>query len=244
MYIMDVDNYDTRNIYVTSSAQSPSVDYTVNAFNSRGIDSSFAAAYFPDVNMTDPTTRTLVTVPATVAVLGAFSLNDSRAFPWFAPAGFARGALSTTVSSPVTLNKQNLDTLYSARINPITKFEGTGFVVWGQKTLQVAANALDRVNVRRLLIEIRRAVRNVGNSLLFEPNRSETLQRFSTLVNPIMQSIQERSGLDRYKVVIDTSTTTQADIENNTIRGQIYVQPTRSIEFVSLSFEVRNAGTY
>ena len=244
MYIMDVDNYDTRNLYVTESAQNVSVDYTVNAFNARGIDSSFAAAYFPDVNMTDPTTSTLVTVPATVAVLGAFSLNDSRAFPWFAPAGFARGALSTTVSTPVPLNKQNLDTLYNARINPITRFDGTGFVVWGQKTLQVAANALDRVNVRRLLIEIRRAVRNVGNSLLFEPNRSETLERFSSLVNPIMQSIQERSGLDRYKVVIDTSTTTQADIENNTIRGQIYVQPTRSIEFVSLTFEVRNAGTF
>jgi len=244
MYIMDVDNYDTRNLYVTSSAQRTSVDYTVNAFNARGIDSSFAAAYFPDVNMTDPTTSTLVTVPATVAVLGAFSLNDSRAFPWFAPAGFARGALSTTVSTTVPLNKQNLDNLYSSRINPITRFDGTGFVVWGQKTLQVAANALDRVNVRRLLIEIRRAVRSVGNSLLFEPNRAETLQRFSSLVNPIMQSIQERSGLDRYKVVIDTSTTTQADIENNTIRGQIYVQPTRSVEFVSLTFEVRNAGTF
>ncbi len=244
LYIMDVDNYDTTNTYITGSAQNVSVQYTVSAFKNRGTNSSFAAAYFPDVNVQDPTTNTLVTVPASVPVLGAFSLNDSVGFPWFAAAGFARGSLSSTRSTSLTLSKDDLDTLYEARINPITNFANTGFVVWGQKTLQLAANALDRVNVRRLLLEIRRAVRLVGNTLLFEPNRVETLDRFKTLVNPILQSIQERSGLDRYKVVIDTSTTTQADIENNTIRGQIYVQPTRSVEFVSLSFEVRNAGTF
>jgi phage tail sheath protein FI len=244
IYLMDVDNYDVLNNYITGSIQNVSVDNTVTAFRGRGLNSSFAAAYFPDVNITDPNTSTLVTVPATVAALGAFSLNDAVGFPWFAPAGFARGSLASTVSTTVSLSKPNLDKLYDARINPITNFPGTGFVIWGQKTLQVAANALDRVNVRRLLIEIRRAVRAVGNTLLFEPNRTETLERFNTLVNPIMQSIQERSGLDRYKVVIDTSTTTQADVENNTIRGQIYVQPTRSLEFVSLTFEVRNAGTF
>jgi phage tail sheath protein FI len=241
---MDVDNYDTTNTYVTGSGQKISVSYTVSAFRNRGTNSSFAAAYFPDVNLLDPTTNTLVSVPASVPVLGAFSLNDSVGFPWYAAAGFARGSLSSTQSTTLTLSKPDLDTLYDARINPITNFSNTGFVVWGQKTLQLAANALDRVNVRRLLLEIRRAVRLVGNTLLFEPNRVETLDKFKSLVNPILQSIQERSGLDRYKVVIDTSTTTQADIENNTIRGQIYVQPTRSIEFVSLSFEVRNAGTF
>jgi len=244
LYIMDVDNYDTTNTYVTGSNQKASVQYTVSAFRNRGTNSSFAAAYFPDVNLLDPTTNTLVSVPASVPVLGAFSLNDSIGFPWFAAAGFARGSLSSTLSTTLPLSKPDLDTLYDARINPIVDFSNTSFVVWGQKTLQLAANALDRVNVRRLLIEIRRAVRLVGNTLLFEPNRVETLDRFKSLVNPILQSIQERSGLDRYKVVIDTSTTTQADIENNTIRGQIYVQPTRSVEFVSLSFEVRNAGTY
>ena len=103
-------------------------------------------------------------------------------------------------------------------------------------------SALDRVNVRRLLIDVRRSVRNVANSLLFEPNRQETLEKFSALVNPILQSIQEQSGVDRYKVVIDTTTTTQADVENNTIRGKIFLQPTRTAEFIALDFVVTNAG--
>ena len=115
-------------------------------------------------------------------------------------------------------------------------------VVWGQKTLQRAQSALDRVNVRRLLIEIRREVRTVGNGLLFEPNREETLGRFSAAVNPILQRIQQQQGLDKFKVVIDTTTTTQADIENNTVRGKIFLQPTRTVEFISLDFVVTNAG--
>ena len=101
---------------------------------------------------------------------------------------------------------------------------------------------MDRVNVRRLLIDIRRKVRAVANTLLFEPNRESTLEKFSSLVNPILQKIQEQSGLDRYKVIIDTTTTTQADIENNTVRGKIFVQPTRTAEFVALDFVVTNAG--
>ena len=105
-----------------------------------------------------------------------------------------------------------------------------------------AASALDRVNVRRLLIDIRRQVRNVANSLLFEPNREETLEKFSALVNPILQRVQEQSGVDRYKVIIDTTTTTQADVENNTVRGKIFLQPTRTAEFVALDFVVTNAG--
>ena len=143
----------------------------------------------------------------------------------------------------VRLNRANLDDLYDADINPITAFPGTGITVWGQKTLLQSQSALDRINVRRLLIDVRRKVRNVANSLLFEPNRSETLEKFSSLVNPILQRVQEQSGVDRYKVVIDTTTTTQADIENNTIRGKIFLQPTRTVEFVSLDFVVTNAGS-
>ena len=115
-------------------------------------------------------------------------------------------------------------------------------VVWGQKTLMANASSLDRVNVRRLLIAVRRSVRAIANTLLFEPNRSETLEKFSSLVNPVLQSIQAASGLDRYKVIIDTSTTTQADVENNTIRGKIFLQPTKAVEFISLDFLLQNAG--
>jgi phage tail sheath protein FI len=219
------------------------VTYTVNNFESRNLDSSFAAAYFPDVVITDPNTGGNVKCPPSVAVLGAFSLNDSVSHPWFAPAGFTRGALNTVLESQVKLKRANLDALYEADINPITSFPHTpGVVVFGQKTLQAAQSALDRVNVRRLLIDIRRRVKKIANSLLFEPNRVDTLARFSNLVNPVLQQIQTQQGLDRYKVQIDTSTTTQADVENNTIRGKIFLQPTRSLEFISLDFVVTNQG--
>jgi phage tail sheath protein FI len=115
-------------------------------------------------------------------------------------------------------------------------------VVFGQKTLQAAQSSLDRVNVRRLLIEIRRRVKKIALSLLFEPNRADTLARFSAAVNPVLQQIQAQQGLDRFKVQIDTTTTTQADVENNTIRGKIFLQPTRSLEFISLDFVVTNQG--
>ena len=141
------------------------------------------------------------------------------------------------------LNRTNLDDLYEVDINPLTSFpDSNGVVVFGQKTLLAAQSALDRVNVRRLLIEVRRRVRRIANTILFEPNRETTLARFSAAVNPVMQQIQAQRGLDRYKVQIDTTTTTQADVENNTIRGKIYLQPTRSLEFVSLDFVVTNQG--
>jgi phage tail sheath protein FI len=142
-----------------------------------------------------------------------------------------------------------MDTLYDVNINPIVAFPGNaqsgtnpkgGCVVWGQKTLQAAASALDRVNVRRLLIEIRRQVREISQTIIFEANRAATLARFSAAVTPRLQRIQAQAGLQRFKVIIDSSTTTQQDIENNTIRGKIYVQPTKSIEFVSLDFVVTN----
>lgn len=243
LYLMDVDQYDTTANVITGSANSEvSVTYTAANFISRNLDTSFGAAYFPDVTMTDPTTRTNLVVPPTVAVLGAFALNDSVGFPWFAPAGFTRGALPTSLEAVVKLNRANLDTLQDADINPIVAFPGQAPVVFGQKTLQQAQTALDRVNVRRLLIDIRRKVKAVANSFIFEPNRSETLARFQSQVQPILQTVQAQRGVERFKVVIDTSTTTQADVENNTVRGKIFLQPTRSLEFVSLDFVVTNTG--
>ena len=244
LYIMDIEEKDTVGAFVTSSAdQIINVSNTVSRFTNRNMDSSFAAAYFPDVVITDPSTKTNVQCPPSVAVLGALSFNDAVAHPWFAPAGFNRGALSTVVESQVKLNQVNLDELYEADINPLAKFaHNSDVAVFGQKTLLANASALDRVNVRRLLIEVRRQVREVANTLLFEPNRSDTLARFSNAVTPILTRIQSEQGLDRFKVQIDTTTTTQADVENNTIRGKIFLQPTRAVEFISLDFVVTNAG--
>lgn len=243
MFIMDIDSYDSINALVTSSnVQDDHVANTVNAFVNRNLDSNFAAAYYPDVLMTDPTTETILRVPPSVAVLGAFALNDSIGQPWFAPAGFTRGALRDKEAA-VKLARENLDDLYAADINPIVAFPNSnGPVVWGQKTLQKAQSALDRVNVRRLLIEIRRQVRDVANTILFEPNRESTLSRFQQAVRPRLEAIQARQGVDRFKVVIDSTSTSVADVEAGVIRGKIIVSPVRSAEFVSISFEVSNQG--
>ena len=243
IYIMDIEERDELDTVITSSvASSPNVGFTVSAMKNRGLNTSFASAYFPDQVVQDPTTKINVQVPPSVPVLGAFSLNDSVGYPWFAPAGFTRGALESVLYSTLPLNKQNMDDLYDADINPLTSFPGTGIMVFGQKTLLTEQSSLDRVNVRRLLIDIRRKVRNVANRMLFEPNRQETLDKFSSLVRPILQNVQEKSGVDRYKVVIDATTTTQADVENNTLRGKIYIQPTRTAEFIALDFVLTNAG--
>ena len=249
LFIMDVEQLDEVSENVTSDDQLPSVTNTVETFKNRSVDSSFASSYFPDVLYRDPIGSNLF-VPPSVLVLGALALNDAVGHPWFAPAGFTRGALPEDALEPrVRLSQGDMDTLYDNSINPIVAFPGAaragtnprgGIVVWGQKTLQVAASALDRVNVRRLLIEIRRQVRDIAQTILFEPNRESTLARFSAAVTPKLQRIQALSGLERFKVVIDSSTTTQDDVLNNTIRGKIFLQPTKSIEFVSLDFVVAN----
>lgn len=249
MYIMDVEQLDNNGNPVIADSQQPSVTLTAQQFEERAENSSFGSAYFPDVVMPDPNTGTNVIVPPSVVVMGAFALNDAVGYPWFAPAGFTRGALQTTLEARVKLSKPNMDVLYDVNINPIVAFPGNatggtnpkgGCVVWGQKTLQQAATALDRVNVRRLLINLRRQVRDVAMTIIFEPNREATLAAFSSAVTPILKKIQTQAGVQQFKVVIDSSTTSQHDIENNTIRGKIYVMPTKTIEYVSLDFVVTN----
>ena len=238
MYIMDIEEYNQYNVVITGS-DTAHVTYTATAFDARGLNSSFGAAYFPDVTVLDPDTgKTEISVPPSVAVIGAYASNDSLGSPWTAPAGTTRALLSSVIDVDITLEETNLDTLYDVRINPIASFAATGPVVWGQKTLLRRSSALDRVNVRRLLIYLRRKVRLVANNLLFEPNTKATLDRFNALVTPILSDIKNRGGVDRYKVQIDTTTTTQADIENNTIRGKIFIQPTKAAEFISIDFVV------
>ena len=245
LYIMDVASFDQDDkLFQNVDGTHVSVINTSKNLQDRNLDSSFAAAYYPEVNMADPYDASLmVEVPPSCAVLGAMAFNDAVAHPWYAPAGFTRGTLESVDSGTVILDKDDLETLHVVDINPLTSFENSayrGMVIWGQKTLLQGKSALDRVNVRRLLIDIRRKVRVVANSILFEPNRESTLAAFSAKVNPLLSRIQQQQGLDRFKVVIDATTTTQQDIENNTIRGKIFLQPTRSIEFISLDFVVGN----
>jgi len=244
LYLMDIQQKDMLNTYVTSSNQIVSISNTVTDFRSRGLNTSFAAAYFPDVSISSPDGTGTITIPPSAVVLAAYAKNDTYA-PWYAPAGTTRGGVPaltagfTALDVPLNESSPQLGTIYGADINPIVKLSsGTQTVVWGQKTLLKNASSLDRVNVRRLLIDLRRKVRSVANSLLFEPNTQATLTRFNNLVNPILQDAQTRFGVSRYKVIIDTSTTTQADIDNNTIRGKIFLQPVRVAEFISLDFVI------
>ena len=245
LYIMDIETYDTNGELVVNEDQVPSVRFTINNFRDRNINTSFGATYFPDMIMRDTVANRLRQVPPSVVVLGAFSYNDAVAFPWFAPAGFARGGLATTERSTIELSRTNMDDLYEVDINPIVSFAGSeGLVIWGQKTMYAQQSALDRVNVRRLLLSIRRQVRQVSNRILFEQTLPDTLARFSQLVNPILKRVQEQKGVDRFLVRIDTSTTTQADFENKTIRGKIYLQPTRTLEFLSVDFVINNPTNF
>lgn len=245
VYLMDIQDYDGLNTLVTSSNQIPSVRFTTSRFVDRNLDSSFGAAYYPDVVFRDTISNQIRVVPPSVVVLGAFALNDSISHPWFAPAGFTRGALPRVDETAVQLSKDNMDALQDAKINPLVSFaESDGVVVWGQKTLFQNESALERVNARRLLIEVRRQVRSISNRIIFEPNRAATLARFEQLVNPILKRIKDQKGLDRYLVKIDTSTTTQADIENRTIRGKIFLQPPRTLEYLSVDIVLTNQGNF
>ena len=244
LYIMDIEERDSNNIVITGSAETPSVTYTIRGHVNRSLDSSFAASYFPDVSsavsLSDGSSITK-RLPPSAVVLGAFANNDTIGQSWFAPAGTARGTLPSVTSTALgVITRDSMDDLYQADINPIQTDVGSGITIQGQKTLLRSLSALDRVNVRRLLINIRRAVRDISNSLIFEPNRKETLDKFRSRVNPILEAIKGQGGVTRYKVVIDNTTTTQADIENNTIRGKIYIQPVRVAEFIALDFNITN----
>ena len=241
MFVMDIQECDRLTAVILDDTK-PSVNKTISNFSDRRLDTSFAAAYFPDVIMRRPSNGSPLQVPPSVGMLGVMSLNDTLADPWFAPAGLRRGRL-VAQNVKVQMNRDTLNDLYDADINPIYEPAGRAGEVYafGQKTLLQNQSALDRINVRRLLINIRRQVKAVANTLLFEPNRASTLAKFNALVEPIMSNVQARQGVDRYKVQIDTTTTTENDVLNNTIRGKIYLQPTKSVEFISLDFVVTNS---
>lgn len=251
LYIMDIEQVDKNgNLIDIAKLIKPSVTETVIQHRSRNLNTSFAAAYFPDVLMKDPSLPSnAVVVPPSVVVMGALALNDSLGYPWFAPAGLTRGDLPTTLETCIRLKDVDLDALYDEDINPIYSPSSTtkgglgpkeGVVIWGQKTMLQTSSALDRINVRRLLIDIRRQVRDIAQTIIFEPTREATLARFTAAVTPRLQRIQALAGLERFRVIIDSSTTTQADIELNTVRGKIFLQPTKTVEFVSLDFVVAN----
>ena len=243
-YVMDLEQYDTNGDLITGSYTDVSVNQTAANFVARGINSSFAATYFPDVNISGLGRTVYEKVPPSVVAFGAIGKNDSIGQVFNAPAGYSRGTLANVTQFAVPLTKENCDTLYISSINPLISKSGVGPVVWGQKTTLQKESLLNRINVRRLLIAIRREVRQVGNQFLFEPARQETLAAFNAAVQPIMQRYQAAGGVKQYKVAIDTTTTTQADLDNKTIRGKIFLIPTTVLEFLSIDFVVTNRDNF
>ena len=205
-------------------------------------DSSYAATYWPWLQTIDAGTGQTVWAPASTYIPAVYAFTDASADPWFAPAGLVRGALGSVVRAERKLTSGNRDTLYEANVNPIATFPGSGVVVFGQKTLQKRASALDRVNVRRLLISLKSYIVQVSDNLVFEQNTNSTRNNFLAQVNPYLESVQQRQGLYAFKVVMDATNNTPDVIDRNELVGQIYLQPTKTAEFVILDFNVLPTG--
>ena len=207
-----------------------------------GIDNSYTATYWPWLQTVDPNSGQLVYIPASTFIPGVYAFTDASSDPWFAPAGITRGGMGQVVRAERKLTSTNRDTLYEANVNPIATFPSQGVVVFGQKTLQKAASALDRVNVRRLLITLKGYISQIADNLVFEQNTIATRQNFLTQVNPYLESVQQRQGLYAFKVVMDEQNNTPDVIDRNELVGQIFLQPTRTAEFILLDFNVLPTG--
>jgi phage tail sheath protein FI len=201
-----------------------------------------AATYYPWVKTVDVNTNKLIAVPPSVLLPGVFAANDRVAAEWFAPAGLNRGGLLGAVSVQNRLTQSEKDSLYENKVNPIVQFPGQGIVVFGQKTLQDKPSALDRINVRRLLLTVRKYIASTSRYLVFEQNTATTRNRFLNIVNPYLESIQQRQGLYAFRVVMDDTNNTPDVIDRNIMKGSIFLQPTKTAEFIQIDFNILPTG--
>lgn len=208
----------------------------------QNVDSNYVGAYYPWVKTIDSRTNKLTSVPPSVLMPGIYAANDAIAAEWFAPAGLNRGGITGAVSVLNRLTHAERDTLYENKVNPIAQFPGEGIVAFGQKTLQDRASALDRINVRRLLIKVKKYIASTSRYLVFEQNTASTRSRFLNTVNPYLQAIQQRQGLYAFRVVMDETNNTPDVIDRNIMAGAIYLQPTKTAEFIVLDFNILPTG--
>jgi hypothetical protein len=231
-----------------TSRYAGSVANAVNSLKSRGLNTSYGATYYPWVQIRDTISDQLVFVPSSIVALGAMSYGQRTQELWFAPAGFTRGGLTEGRGGVPVLNvTQRLssterDSLYEANINPIAQFPAEGIVIFGQKTLQVTPSALDRINVRRLLIFLKREISRISARLLFDQNVDVTWARFTGQVNPFLSSVKSRLGLSDYRVILDSSTTTPDLVDRNIMYAKVYLKPARAIEFIAIDFTITSSG--
>jgi phage tail sheath protein FI len=238
LYIMTTPD---MNMFVPT-ASDPADFYTptdiVDQLEAANIDSNYSATYYPWILVKDTVNNTQIYIPATGEVCRNLALTDNIAFPWFATAGYTRGIVNS-VKARKKLTQEDRDTLYQGRINPIATFSDVGTVIWGNKTLQIAESALDRINVRRLLLQTRKLISAVAVRLLFEQNDSKVRQDFLDSVNPILDSIRRDRGLYDFRVTVSSS---PEDLDRNQLVGKIYIKPTRSLEFIDIEFLITPTG--
>lgn len=206
------------------------------------LDNNYAATYYPWVKIVDANINKPVWVPPSVVIPGVLAFNDRVAAEWYAPAGLNRGGLSTVLDAYTRLTHAERDELYEGRVNPIATFPGQGVCVWGQKTLQAKPSALDRINVRRLLIAVKKYIASATKYLVFENNTAATRNRFLNICNPYLESVQQRQGLYSFKVVMDETNNTPDIIDRNIMYGQIFLQPAKTAEFIIIDFNILPTG--
>ena len=225
-----------------------SVTDTVKSLKDMNLNSSYGCAFYPWVKIRDNVADAVLYVPPSVVALGTMSSAQRKSAVWFAPAGFTRGGLSEgSAGLPVLGVRQRLvsserDKLYDANINPIASFPAEGIVIFGQKTLQVTASALDRINVRRLLIFLKKEISRIASTILFDQNVQQTWDRFLGQVNPFLEGVQAGLGLTDYKVILDDTTTTPDLVDRNILYAKIFLKPARAIEFIALDFIITRSG--
>lgn len=233
------DRQDCFYIADFSEADSDIADTTLQ---SNSVDSNYVATYYPWVKTIDNNNNKIMSVPPSVLMPGVFAANDRLAAEWFAPAGLNRGGITGAISVLNRLTHSERDTLYENKVNPIAAFPGQGIVAFGQKTLQDKASALDRINVRRLLITVKKFIASTSRYLLFEQNTTTTRNRFLNTVNPYFEAIQQRQGLYAFKVVMDETNNTPDVIDRNVLAGQIFLQPAKTAEFIVIDFNILPTG--
>jgi hypothetical protein len=233
-----IENERADSLYIISSPNVDDAATVTGHLDDLGIDSNYSATYWPWIQVRDTDNATQLYIPPTGEVLKNIALTDNVSYPWFAVAGYSRG-LVNAIKAKKKLTLDERDELYKNRINPIATFSDTGTIIWGNKTLQVRESALDRINVRRLLLRARKLISAVAVRLLFEQNDEQVRQEFLRLVNPILESIKKERGLYEFKVSVSSDV---EDIDANTLRGKIYVKPTRSLEFIDLEFVITPTG--
>lgn len=233
-----IENERADSLYVIAPPNYSTVEEVVDSLDSVSLDTNYSATYWPWIQVRDADNATQLFIPPTGEVVRNIALTDNVSFPWFAVAGYSRG-LVNSIKATKKLTLDERDELYKNRINPIATFSDTGTIIWGNKTLQVRESALDRINVRRLLLRARKLISAVAVRLLFEQNDEQVRNEFLRLTNPILEAIKRERGLYEFRVTVSNE---PEDIDANTLRGKIYIKPTRSLEFIDLEFIITPTG--